>query len=170
MATAAVPKVIKNFNLFVDGVGYAGLVDSVSLPDIELTVEDHRAGGMDGSIPLDLGMEPIEMSFELAEHSRRIFEQFGLQNQAAVALTFRSAMVDDDTVIPYVINARGMFTSASLGEVSNGQKNPLSVTIKLRYFRLEQASVELWEIDVLNMIRKIAGVDQLAAQRAAIGM
>lgn len=170
MAVAAVPKVIKNFNLFVDGLGYAGLIDSVTLPDIELTVEDHRAGGMDSSIPLDMGMEAMEMSFEVAEHSRALFEQFGLQNQGAVALTFRSAMVDDVSVTPYVINVQGMFTQFSMGEVQNGQKNPLSITIKLRYFRLEQASVEVWEIDVLNMVRRIMGVDQLAGQRAALGL
>ena len=38
------------------------------------------------------------------------------------------------------------------------------------YFRLVVDNVEKLEIDIENMIRRVNGVDQLAAERAALGL
>lgn len=167
---AAVPKIIKNFHLQVDGVGYAGICDEVRLPDIKIRGEEHRAGGMDAPIMIDLGMDRLEMGFTLAEHKAEVFRQFGLMNQNAVQLTFRAAKVDDLAVEPYLINARGMYTENRLGTIKNNSISKLEATVSLRYFKLSLAGNVIWEIDVDNMVRAINGVDQLEAVRAAIGL
>ena len=95
---AAVPKILKNFNLNVQGQGFAGLCDAVRLPDLRIKIDEHRAGGMDAPIPIDLGMEKIEIGFTMAEHNPMIFNQFGLQNGNAVTVNFYAALVDDSRV------------------------------------------------------------------------
>lgn len=165
-----IPKVLKNFNLFVDGRGFAGLCDEVTLPELAITTVDHRAGGMDGVAKLDMGWEAMELGFKLAEHSPVVFRQLGLVNQAAVQVTFRAAMVNDSEVEAYVIHARGMYQSVNLGSTSLGDKQPLEATLALRYFRLSIGGEDYVEVDVDNMVRKIMGVDQLEAQRNALGM
>lgn len=165
-----IPKVIKNYNLFLDGIGLAGLCSSVRLPDLTIQTDQHRAGGMDGPVPLDLGMEGIGIGFSLAEHHPAVFRQFGLLNQNAVQVTFRAAKVDDTVTERYIIKARGMYTAVQLGEVSNGQKNPLGGQIGCRYFKVEMNGQELFEIDFDNMIRRVNGVDQLRQMREAIGL
>ena len=54
------PRVLKNMNLFVDGRGYAGRVDEIELPKLTLKTEEHRAGGMDVPVLIDLGMDKME--------------------------------------------------------------------------------------------------------------
>lgn len=167
---AEIPKIIKNMNLIVDGHGFAGKFDEVTLPDITLVTEDHRAGGMDGSVPLDVGQEGMELSFVASEHSPYHYKLIGLQNQNAVPLTFRAAMVDDTEVWPYIVKCSGMITGLSLGTVQNGQKNNLEVTMGLRFFELTINQEELVHVDFPNMIRRIGGIDQLQEQRAALGL
>ena len=40
------PKILKNFSAFVDGRGYAGRVDEITLPKLTIKMEEYRAGGM----------------------------------------------------------------------------------------------------------------------------
>ena len=35
------PKILKNFNAFVDGRGYAGRIDEISLPKLLIKTEEH---------------------------------------------------------------------------------------------------------------------------------
>jgi len=125
---------------------------------------------MDGVAALDMGMDMMELGFTLAEHNPIILKQFGLINQAAVALTFRAAKVDDQSVEAYIIQARGMYTSLALGDVTNGEKSPLEATVALRYFRMEMGAEEIMEIDIDNMVRTVDGVDQMEQQRRALGI
>lgn len=165
---AKTPQILKNYNLFVDGQGFAGLMDEVTLPTLALQIEDHRAGGMDASMPIDMGMENLELGFTCAEHSPAIFRQFGLSDQNAVALVFRGALADNETVIPYVITCKGMYTEISGASVSAGDKVPLESTVRCNYYKLSHNGQDLIEVDILNMVRRINGVDQLAAIRNAI--
>ncbi len=166
----ATPKVIKNFNLTVQGVGFIGLVTNVTLPSLTIVTDEHRAGGMDMPIMLDMGMEAMELSFEVAEQNPDIIRNFGLNNQNGVQLIFRAAMQNDTETTPYVIVARGMISNLELGDVTVGEKNSITVTVSLRYLKIVENLIPLVEIDVDNMKRVIAGVDELRAERDAIGL
>jgi P2 family phage contractile tail tube protein len=166
----AIPRILKNYNLFVQGLGMAGLVDEIELPKITVKVEEHRAGGMDGVAGIDMGIEKMETSFTLAEHNPLVFSQFGLISGRAVQLIFRAAAVDDREVQPYMVAVTGMYTELDSGTLKAGDKTPLKATIICRYFRLEINGQPLIEIDVENMVRSINGVDQMTAIRAALAM
>lgn len=165
---SAVPRIIKNFALMIDGVGYAGIADSVTLPPLTIKGDDHRGGGMDAPVEIDMGMEKLELKFSMAEHSSSVMRGFGLQDGRAVSGQFRAAKVDDKTVQAYVATFRGRYHDVTPGEVKPGEKSPMTGTISLRYYRLECAGEQLIEIDIDNFIRRIGGVDVLAEQRAAI--
>ncbi|WP_425974064.1 phage major tail tube protein [Tepidimonas sp. HKU78] len=72
------PRVLKNMNLFVDGRGYAGRVDEIQLPKLTLKTEEHRAGGMDLPVELDLGMEKLEAQLTISDFDPELFKLFGL--------------------------------------------------------------------------------------------
>ena len=81
------PRVLKNLNLFVDGRGYAGRVDEITLPKLTVKTEEHRAGGMDAPVRLDMGMEALEATLMLAELDEAVFATFGLlsgQDESAI--------------------------------------------------------------------------------------
>lgn len=163
--------VLKNINLFVDGRGYAGQIDEYNAPDLTIQTEDYRAGGMDAPIAIDMGMEALETSFSLIAYDADVLSLFGVAEGQQVPFTARGALESyDGAVKPVVHTMRGRITSLARGTWAPGQKPALQVTMRLDYYKEEIDGVTINEIDVVNMVRIVAGVDRLAAQRAAIGI
>ena len=163
--------VLKNFNLFVDGRGYAGQVTGYQPPDLATQVEDFRAGGMDSTIPIDMGMQTMQATFTLIQYSADVLALWGVAQGAPVGLTARGALEDfDGTVKPVAHKMRGKIITIARGEWQAGQQAPLTVTVGLTYYSETINGVTINEIDVEGMRRVIGGVDRLAAQRRALGL
>ena len=86
------PKILKNFNLFVDGRGYAGRVDEITLPKLTIKTEEFQGAGMSAPVEIDLGMEKLEMDMTFSEYDPELFKLFGLTNGSEVAFTIRGAL------------------------------------------------------------------------------
>jgi P2 family phage contractile tail tube protein len=52
----AMPRKLKNQNIFNDANSYQGVAKSVTLPDLTRKLEMWRGAGMDGAVGADLGM------------------------------------------------------------------------------------------------------------------
>ena len=166
-----IPNVLKNFNLFVDGRGYAGIVEELNLPKINLKLEEHRVGGMDSPIQLTQGIDKLESDFTLSEYDQLVIQEFGLADGAQVPLKFRGGLDNEDgAVTPVEVTLTGSWNDLDLGNWKAGEKAPLKIMVAVRYYKLVIGGQDLIEIDVLNMVRSINGVDQLADMRAAIGL
>lgn len=165
-----IPKILKNFSAFVDGRGFAGRVDEVVLPKLTIQTEEHRAGGMDAPIEIDLGMEKLEAELTFAEYDIELFRLFGLNDGNAVAITLRGAIQAGGDAEPVVINLRGFFRELDAGTWKAGDKATLKCMVAARYYKLTINETEVIEIDAENMVRVINGVDQLASVRDAIGV
>ncbi|MGE4296928.1 MAG: phage major tail tube protein [Desulfovibrionaceae bacterium] len=164
------PKILKNFAVFVDGKGYAGRVDEVALPKLTIKGEDYRGGGMDGPVEIDMGMEKLEATVTSAEYDAELFALFGLVDGAAVGVTFRGALQGDGDAVPCICELRGGFHEMDPGDWKPGEKASLKATLKARYYKLTIDARPVVEIDLVNMTRIINGVDQLASQRQALGL
>jgi len=165
-----IPKILKNFNLFIDGRGYAGKVEEVNLPKLNIKTEEFRAGGMDSPVFVDMGVEKLESSFTLLEYDKNVLKQFGLVSGNATQVTLRGAIQDDTTVSSVIVKLRGMYTEMDMGKISAGEKGTLQCTLACRYYSLEIDGEKLIEIDIDNMTRVIGGVDKMAEIRNAIGI
>lgn len=163
-------QVLRNFNLFVDGRGYAGRVEELTPPKLTIKTEEFRAGGMDAPTEIDLGMEKIETTFTLIEYDPELLKQFGLVSGTSVALTLRGALVDDTGTTPMVIRIQGRFKELDFGKFKAGDKPSMQCSVTCQYYSLEIGNNKIIEIDIDNMTRVINGVDQLAEIRAAIGL
>jgi P2 family phage contractile tail tube protein len=163
--------VLKNINLFVDGRGYAGQVANYTPPAMTLVVDEHRAGGMDSAVGLDMGMEPLEVSFALTAYDREVLSLFGVAEGNGVAFTARGVLESyDGTITPVVHQMRGKITGIDRGTWTAGEKANLTITMRLDYYKETHGGRALHEIDVVNMVRIVNGVDRLAQQRAALGI
>lgn len=164
-------EILKNFNLFVDGRGYAGNIEEFTPPTLSLVVDDHRGGGMDTSVEVDMGMEKLEVSFSMTKQDADVLKSFGGVGGSTIPVTARGALQNlDGTVTPVVLRMRGKIRSIEPGTWKPGEKATKSVSMGLTYYEREQGGEIIHKIDVLNMIREIGGVDQLADIRAAMGM
>jgi P2 family phage contractile tail tube protein len=160
------PRTIRNFNIYFQDDGWAGICSEVELPDLEIKSEDFRGGGMDMAVPIDMGMEIPELGFTMEEHAGTIIDKFG---QSDLIGRFSAAQTNGrDAVRPYQIEFRGAFFQAPLGTVSPGDKSPMKGTIKCTRLVIKLNGAEVAYIDAIEGVRRIGGKDYLKDIKAAI--
>ncbi len=166
----AARQVRKNFNLFVDGRGYAGQVEEFNAPKLSLKLEEFRAGGMAAPVELTMGMEKLECDFSLVSYDKDVLKQFNLAEGFVVPLVLREALEDFDGTITAVVHTmRGKVKEVDPGTSKSGDKTSLKFAMALTYYKLEHGGDVVHELDVENLIQNINGKDVLAATRAALG-
>lgn len=167
----AAADVRKNLNLFVDGRGYAGNIEEFNPPKLTAKTEEFRGGGMNAPVKLAMGMEAMDTDFTLKQYSKDVLALFGLAAGNSVPLVAREALESlDGTVTPVVHTMRGRITEVDQGTVKPGDQAPLKFGMNLTYYKLQHGDTVVQEIDLVNMVHIVNGVDQLAAQRAALGI
>jgi P2 family phage contractile tail tube protein len=167
----ALENILRNFNLFIDGRGFAGSVEEISLPKLTLKTDEFRNGGMDAPVKIELGLEALECSFTLTKYDPETLKLFGLAPGNSKPLTFRGSVISEDgTEIPVVINITGFITELDFGSWKAGDKATLKGTVAVRYYKHTINGEVIHEVDIPNCVRTIAGVDQLKQTRANLGM
>ncbi|WP_199098971.1 phage major tail tube protein [Dyella sp. ASV21] len=167
----ALPKNLKNFDVFQDGKSWLGQVSSLTLPKLARKMEEFRAGGMDSAIKLDTGGEAMQMTINAAGYLRDAIRKFGTTRVDGVQLRFAGAYQsessgDYDSV---EIVTRGRYSEIDRGDAKPAQATEHKFQFEVAYYKESVNGQELIEIDVLNNIFRVDGVDLLAAQRAAMG-
>lgn len=170
----ALPKKLKNLNLFNDGNSYIGQTGAVTLPPLARKMESYRGGGMNGPVKVDLGMSDDGLQFEwaLGGIDLTVLRQFGATRADGVLLRFAGAYQRDDTgeISAVEIVVRGRHEEIALGEAQAGEDTEVSITTTCSYYKLVIDGRTEIEIDLLNMIEMVGGEDRLAEQRRAIGL
>ena len=138
----AMPRKLKLMNVFLNGYSYQGVAKSVTLPKLTRKLENYRGAGMNGSAPVDLGLDDDALSMEW------------------------SLGGFPDSVIWELYAATGVDT----GEGKQGEDTESKISVVCTYFRLTMDGKELVEIDTINMIEKVNGVDRLEQHRRNIGL
>ncbi|PIT68609.1 phage major tail tube protein [Bartonella tribocorum] len=168
MTVPVLPRVLKYFNIFVDGIPYQAKCESVTLPNLSLVVENYRGGGMDSSIEVDLGLETLTLSMTISDCSPELMALLG---RTDVDISLRSSMQAQGTPAEgVVITMRGLCKGFEMAEWQPGGKATSTATFTLQYFKYVQKDIEIVEIDVLNLIRKFNGINQLADHRNNLGL
>ena len=163
--------ILKNMALFVDGRGFAGNVEELTLPKLTLKTEEFRNGGMDAPIEVEMGMEKLESEFTLTRFDKNVLKLFGLAPGQLTPLTIRGAVISDDgTQTAVVVNLQGIVREMDPGNWKPGEKATLKIMMALRYYKLTHGGDVVHEIDIPTMVRTIGGVDQLSAVRSALGI
>ncbi len=168
----ALPKKLKNFALFVDGVSYAGEVTEVTLPKLTRQTEDFRAGGMSGPIKANMGLEGLELQWKTAGYLKSLLAQWGTGTTSGVMLRFAGALQSDDAsgVDSLEVVVRGYHTEMDFGTAKAGDPTEIQVTSALSYYRVSLNGETVIEIDLPNMVEVVDGRDLMADIRSAIGL
>ncbi|NWA25762.1 phage major tail tube protein [Pseudomonas gingeri] len=166
-----VPQTLYNTNLFVDGINFAGEVPSLSLPKMTIKTDEYRGGGMDVGIEMDQGMEKMEASFSTKGVRREAMSKFGLADQTGFNSVFRGSFKGQKGATTAVIaTLRGMLKEVDPGDWKPGDAAEMKFSIAISYYKLEVGGRLMYEIDAINCVRVIDGVDQLAQVRRDLGL
>jgi P2 family phage contractile tail tube protein len=165
------PVLLKNFNLFIDDIGYAGQAEEVTLPVLKLKTEAFQEGGMDIPVELDMGMEAMQCHIVLSDYNEAVLNTFGLLDSAfllvptalsegKVALKLKGALVRNGTTAKVVVECRGIWLEADMGLWRAGEKQTMNLTLGVRYYKFSVDDQAQIEIDAVNMSRSINGDSQ----------
>jgi uncharacterized protein len=168
----ALPRRLKNFLLYNQGLAYLGEVPELKLPALKRKMEDYRAGGMLGPIKTDMGMEGMELDWTSAGFLPDVLGQFGAPKHDSVGLRFAGSLQSDDSEATHAIEVvmRGRHTEVDFGSAKAGDKTEIKVKTALSYYQLSLDGVVLVEIDLVNNIEVIGGVDLGLGLRLALGI
>lgn len=166
------PKKLYNFTVFFEGHPMAGLVEEITLPPLERTLEKYRAAGMLGPVSLDLGLEELKLDFTMAEHNREVLAAWGVQGASGVGLRFLGAAMSDDTAgtDAVEISVRGRLSKVDMGGAKAGEKTAVKTEMPLTYYRYSVNGTVLIEIDLIAGVENVNGVNRSADVLKALGM
>ncbi|MBN6079905.1 phage major tail tube protein [Aggregatibacter actinomycetemcomitans] len=167
----ALPRKLKLMNLLIDGGKYLGEVNEVMQPKLAMKAEEYRAGGQIAPVDINLGLEKLEAEFKMGGYMVELISKFGAKIDG-VQMRFLGAYEQDDSgdVTSVELVMRGRFSEIDPGNSKTGDDTEQNFKVPLTYYKIIVDGKEITEIDALNTIFIVDGVDKLAEHRAAIGV
>lgn len=166
-----IPEVLSNCVAFIDGVSFAGDVPTLTLPKLTKKTDDYQGGGMSAPIEMGMGLEKLEAAWTTNGVRRESLKYFGLADQTACNAVFRASYRGlKGSVKAVIVTLRGAVKEVDMGDWKPGDKAESKHAMSVTYYKLEIDGRVMYEIDPLNMIQVVDGVDQLAAERSALGL
>lgn len=168
----AIPKKLKDMNLFGNGDSYQGVIESFTQPKLTRKMEEWRGGGMDAPIDIDLGMEKLTCEWAIGGIVPAIFDNFGTAELSRELLRLEGFYERDDTgeTSAVTIVLRGRHSEIDMGEAKPGENTSHKITSSLTYYKLTVDGKNVLEIDVPGMVFKVNSKDRYAARRRALGL
>ncbi|ARU88281.1 phage major tail tube protein [Pseudomonas sp. M30-35] len=170
----ALPKKLKNMNLFNDANSYMGVAKTVTLPKLARKMEAWRGAGMDGPVKADMGHsdDGIQLEWTLGGYDLVAIRQYGVTSASAAQLRWAGAVQRDDTgeVSSVEVVVRGRHEEIDFGDSEPGEETEHKITTTCSYYKLTVDGNTEVEIDLLNFVFMVNGEDRLAEQRKAIGL
>ena len=129
------PRKLKNFATFIDGVNYMGEMPEVTLPTLTRKMEEYRAGGMNGPIEMDMGLEKMEAELKTGGYMKDLMKQWGAAKHDAVLLRFTGSLQTDDSEAVEAVEVvmRGRLTERDPGSSKAGDMVEQTYKYSLSY-------------------------------------
>jgi P2 family phage contractile tail tube protein len=167
----AFPRNIKDIMIFNAGNAYVGEAMAFTPPKLVRKLEEHRSGGMDRPVKLDMGGEALECEIVTASPMRDLYEQYGGTISGQMLRLVGTYQNDEQGTIDTVEHVvRGRTEELDPGEQKPGEKTEQKTKLALSYYKMLWNGETVVESDPINMVEIVNGVDLLAARRAALGL
>jgi len=170
----ALPRKLKHMNLFADGDNWQGLCEEVTTAKLTKKLENYRAGGMAGSVGVDLGYEDgaLDTEFTLGGFEVNALRKHSAVTHNAVLLRFAGSFQRDDTgeISAVEVVTRGRIKEFDNGNYKVGDNSTMKLSMANSYYKVVVDNETIIEIDTVNMVEIVNGVDMMAEHRTAIGL
>lgn len=165
------PSKLKDMGLYLDGNDHRGEAAEVTVPKLMIKFEDWRGGGMLGPVPIDMGLDKLELEFTIGGLIASALRSFGAATHNAGLVRFAGAYQDDTTgeVQAVEIVVLGRYAEVDFGNAKPGDDTQHKYKMACSYYKLTVDGVDWIEIDLVAGIFKVFGIDRRAEIRAAIG-
>lgn len=168
-----IPEKINDYNVYLDGDKMIGVAASATLPEVNMKTSTVAGVGVNGELD-----SPTIGQFESMEQEIQFNTLYSsamdmLNPLSVVNLTFRAAQQVYDKTGGYSFKGlrvveMGRVKKMNPGKVEKGEAMEATVTMELTYLLIEVDGEQLVEIDKLNGVYRVKGVDMLAGVRSLI--
>ncbi|MBN3005592.1 phage major tail tube protein [Chromobacterium alkanivorans] len=168
----ALPRTLRLFNVFIDGVSFVDQALELKLPKIAMKTEDYTGAGMLGPVKLLKAIESIEIEHTYNGPIEEIVATFGAEKHDAAMLRFAGSYSEEgsgtDQAVEIIV--RGRHNEFDQGDAKAGDNGNWKVKTDCTYYK-QTVNGKVWlEIDVVHKIFNVMGVDRLAAHRKNVGL
>ncbi|MBY7733498.1 phage major tail tube protein [Francisella philomiragia] len=149
-----------NWSLYVDGANLLGIVTQATLPSITPMMQEIYGAGMSAPVDHDTGkVEKMEFTASIDGFQKNVYKAIGnFEVPIIVRGKIRNNSGDNEQLIAEM---RGCIT-VEAPQIEPNAKGSTNIKVSLQYYRLNIAGEDIVEVDALNGVRNIAGVNQLA--------
>lgn len=130
MAISSMPKILKDFAVYIDGNRYLGEVSEIELPKISFKTDDQKMGYVGSKVIM--GLEAMETTITMSEQTKGIFVAIALPSTLISFKGYQEAGDGANNAVS--IEMRGQITEYDLGSVKRGDIPSYKVKMALNDF------------------------------------
>jgi P2 family phage contractile tail tube protein len=164
---------ITNANVYIDGSSFLGRAEEINLPQIKHVMAEHKALGLVGKGEFFSGIDKMECKIKWSSLYPEVMKK-AANPVTTVALQARASLESytgegRTAEVPVVVHLTGTFKEFPLGNFKQHENAEFETQMSVFYAKLVIDGEDIFEIDVLENIYKVAGEDILATFRENIG-
>lgn len=169
-----IPAVLTNARVYKDGGALLG-VASVDMPDFEFMTESMAGFGIAGEVDMPIQGHFKSMSIKL-KWNTTTKDAMQLLTMEAHQLDIRGNIQKHDAGTGKFVDeaikvlVKGAPKKIGVGKFEPAKKMDPETELEVTYVKIWQGGTELVELDKLNFIFRVLGVDKMAQIRANLGM
>lgn len=166
------PRQLQDMNVHGDGNSFLGECQKFTRPKLAEKLEEFNAGGLLTAVQISTGrLEALECTHAYGGDMPTLNKGFGAAQLDANQLRFSGAYQNDATgqLDDVQIVIRGKHVEIDSGDDEIGSKSGTTYKTNCVYYKQTRNGVVEFEIDVLNNVFVVYGVDRRAEIRAIIG-
>lgn len=173
MGVNPIPEKLSNFNVYKENDKLVGVSGEITLPSLEAMTETISGAGIAGEYesptPGHFGSMELEIPFRTVhDMSFNLFQEIGKSIILRGAQQIYDVAAGEYQTKALKITLRGHPKNLNLGTMAVGQPTETTPAIEVVYLKVEIDGVEVLEVDKLDMIYRVHGVDLLAEVREQI--
>ncbi|GLK49606.1 major tail tube protein [Brevundimonas intermedia] len=163
------PRNLHDFNVFTNGTPLTGQARTITLPKLVMNVEEYLGAGMGAAAKLHTGsIAPLEFLHNYGGEIPELNAGFGDPRLDGQQLRFAGAY-KNDAIASYddvQISMSGRTNEIDTAEQEIGSKNGVSYKTDCVYYKQVRNGVTEFEVDTLNKVLLVYGVDRWAQLRS----
>lgn len=169
---AEIPSLLNHYKVYNEGENLVGVSGETELPEFSAITDTLEGTGMLGEIedPATGQFESMTIKIPFAVLYTSVYDICDQNSPSLLTLRGSEQVIDPSngaTVYePVRVVVRGKAKTITNGSMQKGKKMEPEVELEILYIKIEVNNEELVELDKLNFVYKVRGVDLLAQIRS----
>lgn len=166
------PRKLKDMIVHGEGQSFVGECKTFTRPPLELEGEDWKGGGMLAPVKIFNGLSALDVEHTYGGEIPALNRSFGAHRVDASQLRFTGAYQNAATGAydQVEITVRGRTYGIDAGGDTVGEDTEVTYKTTCVYYKQTRNGVVEFEIDVLNKVFIVGGVDRMAEERRILGL